>query len=87
MNPHCLKPDDRCLTTRTLHSHPSDCSPFYYPADEIINKHWSQLDKYPVDNLGKAVRKKVEMQKGNESYLSKAIDQLRKKMQASLREA
>ena len=42
-NPHCLSDRERCLTTATLHSHPSECAPFYYPVEEITSKPWQDL--------------------------------------------
>lgn len=63
LNPHCLRPKERCLTTATLHSHPKDCVDYYYPADEIADKHWTQLEKYPVDSLGVAAKKKFALEK------------------------
>lgn len=57
-NPHCLKDKERCLTTTTLHSHPKECVEFYYPAEEIATTHWTKLNKYPIDNLGVAAKKK-----------------------------
>jgi hypothetical protein len=40
LNPHCLQDHQRCLTTRSLPSHPSECSPFYYPAQEVLDRPW-----------------------------------------------
>ena len=63
LNPHCPRGDQRCLTTSTLHNHPSDCSSFFYPADEITSHHWTELDKYPMDKLGVSAKKKYAASK------------------------
>lgn len=83
LNPHCLRTTERCLTTRTLHAHPPECSQFYYPADEIINTHWTKLQKYPPDSLGAAARKKFEEGKeGN--YLHSALTVLKGRLEKAL---
>jgi hypothetical protein len=32
MNPDCSTPDSRCMDSRTLRTHPSDCSRHYFSA-------------------------------------------------------
>ena len=85
LNPHCLNDRERCLITKTLHQHPQECAPYYYPADEIMQTPWSELEKYPADNLGIASKRKFEKSKG-QSYIVCAIRALREKIEASLKE-
>lgn len=48
-------------------------------------KHWTQLDKYPLDTLGRAASKKIAPE-GQKSYVAAAIDNMRQKFEACLRE-
>lgn len=47
------------MDSRTLRTHPSQCSTHYFPADTITAQHWSKIADYPSDILGKSVLKKI----------------------------
>lgn len=44
-----------------------------------MSRPWMELEKYPADNLGIATRKKLVQTQG-QSYITTAVNSLRKKI-------
>jgi hypothetical protein len=59
MNPACPAPHLRCMDSRTLRTHPPDCSRHYFSADTIINNKWTNIQDYPSDPTGISVSRKL----------------------------
>lgn len=59
LNPNCKLPNNRCLDSFSIRTHPSDCSRHYFPADLILNTPWTLIPDYPSDPLGVSVAKKI----------------------------
>lgn len=85
LNPSCPAPEQRCLDSRSLRTHPSDCSRHYFPVDTIASTPWAQIPDYPSDPLGIAISKKIrQMGTKSQSVFRKIVDDLKERLEIHL---